>query len=116
MLEPNLPFEEKINTAQKILSEAEADTDIKRESLALLLHDIPPHMSKEQTAVSHSSAESDITSNDAGLRMDDLRALQCGECVLETLSCKTAKANLERQKSDRVVPSHSHSDPSLHMQ
>ena len=84
--------------------------------MALLLHDIPPHMSKEQTAVSHSSAESDITSNDAGLRMDGSPALQCWECVLETLSCKTTKVNLERHKSDGVVPSHSHSDPSLLIQ
>ena len=49
---------------------------------------------KEQTAVSHSSAESEIISLDAGLRIDGLPVLQFWECVLETLSCKTAKGNV----------------------
>ena len=41
-------------------------------------------MCKKRIAVSHSTAESQISSLDAGLRMDGLPALQFGECVLET--------------------------------
>ena len=41
--------------------------------------------SKKQTTVFHSSAESEIISPDAGLRIDGLPALQFGECVLEAL-------------------------------
>ena len=67
-------------------------------------------MCKNQTAVSHSSVESEIISLDAGLRMDSLPALQLWECVLETLSSKSAKGNLESQKRHGVIPSHSHSD------
>ena len=39
-----------------------------------------------------------------------LRALQFGECVLDTLSCTTAQGNLERHKRERIIPSRSHSD------
>ena len=67
-------------------------------------------MCKKQTAVSHSSVESEIISLDAGLRMDGLPALPCGECVLETLSSKLAKGNLERPKREKVIQSLSHSD------
>ena len=42
--------------------------------------------------------------------MDGLPALQFWACVLETLSKKTAKGNLERHKRERVILSHSHSD------
>ena len=68
-------------------------------------------MCKRQNAVSaHSSAESEIVSIDAGLRIDVVPALQFWECVLETLSCKASNGSLERRKLDRVIPSHSHSD------
>ena len=67
-------------------------------------------MCKKQTAVSHSSAESEILSLDAGLRMDGLPALQCCDCVLETLSREPAKGNFGRHTRERVIPSHSHSD------
>ena len=63
-------------------------------------------MCQRQTAVSHSSAEYAIISLDAGLRMDGLPTLQLEECVLGTLSRKTAQGNLERHKRDRVIPSH----------
>ena len=39
----------------------------------------------EQTATSRSSAESEIVSLDAGLRMDGLPSLQFGKCVLATI-------------------------------
>ena len=61
-------------------------------------------------AVSHSSAESENIPLDAGLRVVGLPALQLGECVLETLSSTSVKGNLERHTSERVIPSHSHSD------
>ena len=67
-------------------------------------------MCKKQTAVSHSSAESEIMSLDAGSRMEGLLALQFWVCVLETLSSKPAVGDLERHKCERVIPSHSHAD------
>ena len=67
-------------------------------------------MCKKQTAVSHSSAESEQNSLDTGARLDGLPALQFGKCVLETLSSKRAKGNLERHTRERVIPSPSHSD------
>ena len=67
-------------------------------------------MCKKQTGVFHTSAESEIISLDAGLRLDGVAVVQFLECVLETLSCNTAKGKFERHKRDRVIPSHSHSD------
>ena len=67
-------------------------------------------MCKKQTAVSHNNAESEMISLDAGVRLDGMPALQLGECVLETLSSKPAKGNLDRPKGERVIPCHSHSD------
>ena len=64
-------------------------------------------MCKKQTAVSHRSAESEIMSLDAGLRMEGLPAFQFWECVLETFSSKSVKGYLERHKRERVNPSHS---------
>ena len=60
-------------------------------------------MRKKQTAVTHSSAESDIIALAPGLRIDGSSALQFGECVLETLSSKPAKGNLECHKRERVI-------------
>ena len=57
---------------------------------------------QEANRSSHSGAESEIASIYSG------SALQIFECVLETLSCETAKGNFERPKRDRVIPSHSH--------
>ena len=69
-----------------------------------------PWMCQKQTAISHSSAESEIISPDAVLRMDRFPARQFGECVLETSSTKPAEGNLERHTRERAIPSHSHSD------
>ena len=65
---------------------------------------------RSKTQVSHSSAESEITSLEAGLRMDGLPALQCWECVLEASSSEPAEGNLECHKRERVIQSNSHSD------
>ena len=70
----------------------------------------PSWMCKKRTALSPGSAESEIISLDAGLRMDGLPALQFGECVVETLSSKPAHGNLERHKPERVIQSHLQSD------
>ena len=67
-------------------------------------------MCKKQTAVSHGSAESEIRSLDAALRLDGQPAVQFWQCVLETLCSRLVKGNLGRQKRERVIPSHSHSD------
>ena len=53
-------------------------------------------MCKKQTAVSRSSAESETISLDAGLGLDGLPALQCGQCMLRTLSSRSARWNLEQ--------------------
>ena len=47
-------------------------------------------MCQERSAVSHGSAEYEIISLDAGLRMDGSSALQLVEYVLETFSRKIA--------------------------
>ena len=52
-------------------------------------------MCKKQAAVSYSSAESEIISSDAVLRMDGLPALDLGECDLVVSSSEPAKGNLE---------------------
>ena len=50
-------------------------------------------MCKKQTSVSHSSAESDTISLDAGLRMDGLPALDLLDIVIEVL--RTTKDNIQ---------------------
>ena len=67
-------------------------------------------MCKRQTAVSHSNAESEVLSLDAGVRMDGSPALQFRECLLETFSTKPAKGNSEPHKRETVIPCHSHVD------
>ena len=47
---------------------------------------------KKQTSVSHSSTESEIVSLDAGLRMDDLLALDLWDIVIEVLRSKVSTA------------------------
>ena len=59
-------------------------------------------MSKKQTAVSHSSAESEINYYDAGL----IPALQWWDCVLETFSHSDGKRNLARPSGKRHLFSH----------
>ena len=59
------------------------------------------------------SAESEIISLDAGLRVDGLPALQFGECVLETSSSKPDMGNPERHTREKVIPSPSHSANSV---
>ena len=51
-------------------------------------------MCKKQTAVSHSNAESEIISLDAGSRVDGLSDLQLRKCVLETSSSKPALTHI----------------------
>ena len=65
---------------------------------------------QEPSRSSHSNAEAEIISLDAILRVDGLPALQFWECVLETLSSKPSKGNLERRKRERVIRSQPHSD------
>lgn len=48
-------------------------------------------MCKKQTAVSHSSAEAEVISLDAGLRMEGLPALMLWDQVIDTLSDKPPK-------------------------
>ena len=50
-------------------------------------------MFKKQTSVSHGSAESEIISLDAGLRMDGLLALDLWDIVIEIL--QTTKDNIQ---------------------
>ena len=42
-------------------------------------------MCKKQTSISHKSTESEITSLDAGLRMDGILALDLWDAVIEVL-------------------------------
>ena len=56
-------------------------------------------MCKKQTAVSHSSAESEIISLYAGFRMDGLLALDFWDVVIEVL----------RSSNNNVQPTHKHS-------
>ena len=92
-------------------------------------------MCKKQTAVSHSSTESEIISLDAGLRMDELLALDLWDIVIEvlrstnnnaqsrhssiqetgaTIHCKTKAQKIKRrQKVDQLsdvdyVPTNTH--------
>ena len=67
-------------------------------------------MCNKQTAVSHSSAESEIISLDAGLRTDDLPTFQFGDCALETLSSKQAKGTLSVAHAKESFSLNSHSD------
>ena len=60
-------------------------------------------MCQKQTAVSHGSAESEIVSLDAGLRMDGLPALQFRECVLETFLSKPALSVTDANESFRLT-------------
>ena len=59
-------------------------------------------MCKKQSAVSHSSAESQLFRLTQVHQWMDHQLFNLGECVLETLSCQTAKG-------DFVIPSYSHS-------
>ena len=56
-------------------------------------------MCKKQTAVSHSSAESETISLDASLRMEGIPAFQLWDCVLQTFSNSAVKQKLYVPKS-----------------
>ena len=53
-------------------------------------------MCKKQTAVSHSSTESEIISLDAGLRLDGFPALDLWDLIVEVLHGNTCQNNQER--------------------
>ena len=65
-------------------------------------------MCQKQTAVSLSSAESEVISFDAVFSVDGLPALQCWDCVLQ--SCPADQPMETLCHRDRVIHSHSHSD------
>ena len=63
-------------------------------------------MDVQESTVSHSSAESEIISFDAGVRMDGLPALHFAECVFETLSSEPSDGTLSvthAKESFRVI-------------
>ena len=55
-------------------------------------------MCKKQTAVSHSSTESEIISLDAGLRLDGISALDLWDLIAAVLHGNTYQSNQEREK------------------
>ena len=61
-------------------------------------------MCKKQAAVSHSSAESDVISLDAGLRRDGIRALELWDWVVEVLHSSPkgdwARGDLKRKECE----------------
>ena len=63
---------------------------------------------KKQSAMSHSSAELEIISLDAGLRMDGLPALHFWECVWETSTCTPDRRNSKLMRNDSDTNSDSH--------
>ena len=63
-------------------------------------------MCKKQTAVSHSSTESEIISLDTGLRLDGLTALELWDLIVSVLgnvSCRTAKFVNGKNKSHNKI-------------
>ena len=66
-------------------------------------------MCKKQSAVSHSSAESEIILLDAGFRVDGLPLFNFGSACWKHCPVP-AMGNLERHKRNRVIPSDSHCD------
>ena len=54
-------------------------------------------MCKKQTAVSHSSTESEIISLDAGLRLDGIPALDLWDLIVAVLHGNTYQSNQERR-------------------
>ena len=61
-------------------------------------------MCKKQTAVSHSSAETEVISLDAGLRMEGLPALMFWDQVIEAFSDKPAKTSTEKPGAKKLDP------------
>ena len=53
-------------------------------------------MCKKQTAVSHSSTESEIISWDAGLRLDGFTALNLGDLIVAVLHGNTNQKRTEQ--------------------
>ena len=58
-------------------------------------------MCKKQTSVSHSSAEAEIISHDAGLRMDGILALDLWDLVIEVFISFFTKPNQQNQRCKR---------------
>ena len=72
-------------------------------------------MRKKQTSVSHSSAESEVISLDAGLRMDGLLALDLWDIVIEVL--RSTKDNIQPKHTTRQEKGSSwfqNQDPTCH--
>ena len=64
-------------------------------------------MGKKRTAACHSSAESEIVSLDAGLRIEGTRALQLWDRTAETFSHSDAEGNLQCPSGTRHYLAHS---------
>ena len=84
-----------------LFQDASFASDLRDSNQRLEVHTCVPisWMCKKQTTVCHSSAESEIISLDAGLRMDGLPALQFWECVLETILQQTRQRKLSTRTS-----------------
>ena len=54
-------------------------------------------MCKKQTAVSHSSTESEIISLDAGLRMDGILALDLWDLFVDVINSKSKQTQKDKQ-------------------
>ena len=69
-------------------------------------------MCKKQTAVSHRSSEAEITSLDAGLRMDGIPVFDLWDLVIEVFhsSPNQLKKSIERVQGNQLrhTPSHKH--------
>ena len=61
-------------------------------------------MCKQQTAVSHSSTESEIISLDAGMRVDGLLALDLWDTVIEVLCSTKDKTQPTRKLVQFLIP------------
>ena len=61
-------------------------------------------MCKKQTALSHSSAEAEVISLDAGLRMEGLPAVMLWDQVIEAFSDKPSKSSSGRPAAQKLGP------------
>ena len=64
-------------------------------------------MYKKQTSVSHSSAEAEVISLDAGLRMDDIPALTLWDLVIEIFHSTPSKYNPKKLEQAKHAQPHS---------
>ena len=72
-------------------------------------------MCRKQTEVSHSSAETETISLDAGLRVERTPALLVWDWVMETCSHYSAGRNLKRPNHERHLQFHSDNHMSFDM-